>query len=145
MRVDFYLLGNARPEAVVVALAARVLGEGQRLLVVAREEALLRVLSDALWKGRPELFLANGLASEPHAARQPILLADGIEAVNGARLLCLADSEWREPAGFERVLYLVDEAALPTARQHWRRLGKDAGIERRFWQQDAAGRWVEGP
>lgn len=145
MRVDFYVLGTARAETVVAALAARVLSEGQRLLVVAGEEAQRRALSAALWQARPELFLANGLASQPHAARQPILLADNPDAVNGARLLCLADGAWRAPSGFERVFYLVHEDALPAARQHWRRLGEDAGIERRFWKQDEGGRWLEGP
>jgi DNA polymerase-3 subunit chi len=145
MRVDFYVLGSAVPETIVAALAARALAEGQRLLVIEADEPRRRTLSEALWKARPEQFLANGLSGEPHAARQPVLLSDRPEPENGARLLCLADGQWREGEGFERVFYLVDEAALPEARRHWRRLGEVAGVERRFWKQDEPGRWVQGP
>lgn len=145
MRVDFYLLGADRAEAIVPALAARVRGEGGRLLIVAAGEAERGALSRALWEAKPAAFLANGLAGEAHAERQPILVSDAAEPVNGARHLCLADGEWRDCDGFERVFLLVEEAALPAARARWRALGEAGGIERRFWKRDKAGRWVEGP
>ncbi len=145
MRVDFYLLGGSRLEAIACALAAKALGEGGRLLIVAGEEAQRNSLSQALWEGKAEAFLANGLAQEPHAERQPILLSDVVEPVNGAQLLCLADGVWREAAGFERVFLLVGEEALPEARRRWKALGEEGSVERRFWKQDARGRWTEGP
>jgi DNA polymerase-3 subunit chi len=145
VRVDFYLLGTARIDIVVAALAARALGNGQRLLVVDADGSRREALGKALWDARPEQFLANGLATQPHAERQPILLSGSVDPVNGARLLCLADGEWREAQGFERVFYLVDEAGLAEARRQWRRLGEEPQVERRFWKQDEAARWVEGP
>ena len=145
MRVDFYVLGSSRPEPVVAALAARIRGEGQRLLVVEADEAQRTALSRALWDSRPELFLANGLAGDPHAECQPILISEASDPLNLATLVCLADGRWREAEGFERVLYLVDDAALPEARKQWKRLGERTGVERHFWKQDAQGRWSEGP
>ena len=145
MRVDFYVLGSNPPEAIVTALAARALDDGERLLVVEADGARRTALSRALWQTKPERFLANGLASDPHAARQPILLSDRPEATNGARLLCLADGQWRDAEGFDRVLYLFGDDALREARMQWRRLGEGDETERHFWKQDEAGRWQEGP
>ena len=145
MRIDFYVLGTSPPEPVVTALAARIRGDGQRLLVVEADAARRGEMARALWQNRPELFLANGLAGEAHAERQPILLSDRTEPVNSATLLCLADGRWRDCEGFERVFYLVDDAALSEARTQWKRLGERAEVERHFWKQDANGRWSEGP
>lgn len=148
MRVDFYVLGANRPDAIVIALAAKALGAGQRLMVVAGDAEQRAALSRGLWDARPERFLANGDEAEPHAHRQPILLSAGAEplsgAANGAKLLCLADGEWREPEGFDRIFYLFDERTISEARAQWKRLGGIEGIERRYWKQ-VEGRWVEGP
>jgi len=145
MRVDFYVLGTSPAETIVTSLAARVLGTGQRLLIVAEEEARRAELSRALWQARPEHFLANGDAGEPHAPRQPILLSDRTDPLNGARIMCLADGLWRDAEGFERVLYLFGDAELAHARTQWKRLGAQAEVERRYWKQDDSGRWSEGP
>ncbi len=144
MRVDFYLLGKSRAETVVAALVAKACADAERMLIVAAEDGERRALSQALWEARPEAFLANGLADEPNAARQPVLLSSETLALNQARLLCLADGEWRGAAGFDRVFLLVPEAALAEARRRWKLLGEDDDIERHFWKQDASGRWQEG-
>ena len=145
MRVDFYVLGHNPPDSIVTALAAKALADGERLLIVEADPARRSALSGALWQARPEQFLANGLAGDRHAARQPILISDRAEAENGARLLCLADGKWRDGEGFERVLYLFGDDALPEARAQWRRLSGAAGTRRHFWKQDGRGRWIEGP
>jgi DNA polymerase IIIc chi subunit len=41
MRVDFYQLGEATMESVVASVGQRLIGDSQRLLVVAEDEALL--------------------------------------------------------------------------------------------------------
>jgi DNA polymerase-3 subunit chi len=145
MRVDFYVLGQNPPDAIVTALAAKAVADGERLLIVEADQARRSALSNALWQARPEQFLANGLAGDAHAARQPILISDRAEAENGARLLCLADGKWRNGDGFERVLYLFGDEALADARGQWRGLGGMAETERHFWKQDDRGRWIEGP
>ena len=39
MRVDFYQVGEATIESVIASVGQRLLGKGQRLLVVADDEA----------------------------------------------------------------------------------------------------------
>lgn len=143
MRVDFYQLSRDPAEAVVPMLAHKVLGTGQRLLVVSRDESQLARVGDALWSHSPDSFLAHGRAGEGHEDRQPILLSHAPQPDNGARFLLLADGMWREEAQrFERVFLLFGDAALEGARACWRMLGERDGDERHFWKQEG-GRWRE--
>jgi DNA polymerase-3 subunit chi len=144
MQVDFYQLSRDPVEVALAQIAGKALPAGQRLLVVADDEALLKRVSDALWAQRKESFLPNAMAGGEHDARQPILLATELAgpAVNGASVVAFADGVWREPEGFARALLLFDEARLVPAREEWRRLGSVADVSRAFWKQDG-GRWVK--
>lgn len=145
MRVDFYRLTRDPAEAVLPLIARRVLGDGVRLTVAARDSGLRQRLSDALWRRFPESFLAHGDVGGEHAERQPILLGEELDPANGARFAVLADGEWRaEAERFERVFLLFGDDRLTDARQTWRALGQGGGGERHFWKQDG-GRWIEGP
>ncbi len=139
MRVDFYVLGQVPPEKIVPALAARALGSGDRLLVVSGDAAQRERLSDALWYH--DGFLAHG---DKHPERQLIQIGDTLEAPNGAKLLCLADGEWRENEAFERIFYLFDDDRRDAARQVWRDVSSRDGVEAFFWKQEG-GRWQQGP
>jgi len=150
VQVDFYQVSRDPAEQVVAILANKTLAAGQRLLVVAAEAARLEAVGRALWShaardGSPT-FLANGLASEPHGERQPILLAQTVEPANGARFVALADGLWRDeaadPARFDRAFLVLDAATLEAARACWRALGTREGLERNFWKQDG-GRWTK--
>ena len=143
VRVDFYVLGDTPAEQLVPALAAKVLADGHRLLVASREEEHRRLLSQALWSYKPELFLANGLADAPHADRQPVLIGDGTHAINGARMFCNADGVWREGEGFARIFHLFGEEHLVEARNCWRALKERDGLECHYWKRQD-GRWAEG-
>ncbi len=143
MRVDFYQLTNDAAELVVPLIARNTLAAGERLLVVSEDTAQLKRTSQALWTRLPDTFLANGLATEPHADRQPILLSTDVEPANGAKFMALADGMWRDGA-FERVFLLFPPARIDDARGCWRMLGTREGVERRYWRQDG-GKWVEGP
>ena len=142
MKVDFWQLSSDPAEKVVAMIAARVLGEGERLLVVAKDAERRRAVSKALWDARPDAFLANGDASEPHAERQPILLSDTSEAANEASHVIFADGEWRAAEGFARAFLLFDEASVEEARGVWRSLDGGEGLERSFFRQDN-GKWVK--
>lgn len=143
MRVDFYQLTNDAAENVVPLIARNTLAAGQRLLVVSDDPAQLKRTSEALWTRLPDTFLANGLASDAHADRQPILLSTDVEPANGAKFMALADGMWRD-GEFERVFLLFPPARIDDARGCWRMLGTREGVERRYWRQDG-GKWVEGP
>ncbi len=71
------------------------------------------------------------------------MLSAECDPANGARLAVIADGLWREPAlGFERTIFLFDDATLEPARAVWRRLGEQEGVERRYFAQEE-GKWVQ--
>lgn len=143
MRVDFYQLGGAQPDSVIAAIAGRLLGEEQRLLVVASDEALLARLDRLLWDQGATSFLPHGLAGGTDDAAQPILLSTGADAPNLARNILLADGEWRDSAlAYDRAFYLFDEATLEGARLSWKLLAGREGVERNYWAQED-GKWVK--
>lgn len=147
-RVDFYRLSRDPVERVLPAIAARILGAGDRLLVVAASAMLRQAIDEALWTHQPASFLPHGHAETPDQALEPILIAGGLDdtAANGARHVALADGEWREGAlGFDRAFLLFDNNRIDDARATWRQLGAADGVEIHFWKQDDQGRWSEGP
>jgi DNA polymerase-3 subunit chi len=142
MIVDFYHLGAAPLERVLPSICEKVLASGERLLVVAEAEQLAR-LDEQLWTYKPDSFLPHGIAG---AEDQPILLTAVPEAANGATCIALADGMWRETAlGFARTFYFFDAGHLGEARAAWRALKAEDGAEARYWKQDEAGKWMQGP
>ncbi len=143
MRVDFYQLGAAQPDSVIAAIGGRLLGEGQRLLVVASDEALLARLDRQLWDQGAASFLPHGQTGGSDDAAQPILLSTGEDAPNLARNILIADGQWRESAlAYERAFYLFDKATLDGARLAWKLLAGRDGVERNYWAQED-GKWVK--
>ena len=143
MRVDFYQLGATSAESVVAALGHKLVEEGQRLLVVASDEAMLARLDRMLWDQGAASFLPHGRAGGSDDAAQPILLSQGADAPNLARNLLIADGEWREAAlGYDRAFYLFDAASLQAARLAWKLLAGRDGVERYYWANED-GRWVK--
>ncbi len=143
MRVDFYQLGSAQPDGVIASIAGKLLGEEQRLLVVAADEALLARLDRQLWDQGAASFLPHGIAGGQDDTAQPILLSTGTDAPNLARNLLIADGEWREAAlAYDRAFYLFDEATLEAARLAWKLLAGREGVERNYWALED-GRWTK--
>ena len=144
MHVDFYHLTASPLERVLPNIAEKVLGAGNRLLIVA-EEPLLAALDRLLWTYAPDSFLPHGQAGAAAAEAQPILLSDAPAAANAATNIALADGRWRpEALAFERAFYFFDAAHLDEARGAWRSLKGAEGVEPRYWKQ-IEGRWVQGP
>jgi len=142
VRVDFYQLAGTPVDQVVAALAQKLLDGGERLLIVASDEAALARLDRLLWDSSPTSFLPHGLSGGTDDARQPILLSTTPDAANVARNLLIADGEWREAAlNFERAFYLFDAATLDGARLAWKLLA-GRGVERHYWAMEG-GRWAE--
>ena len=143
MRVDFYQLGAAPSDSIIASLAGKLIGEGQRLLIVAADEAALSRLDRQLWDQGATSFLPHGLAGGADDAAQPILLSTGVDAPNLARNILIADGEWREAAlGYDRAFYLFDDETLAGARLAWKLLAGRDGVERNFWALEA-GRWTK--
>jgi DNA polymerase-3 subunit chi len=145
MRADFYLLSRDPVEIALPRIARSVRDAGERLLVVSGDREQLTVLDKALWELQPEEFLAHDHAEAAHAERQPLLLSQECEAVNGATYIALADGKWRDEAlGFERAFLFFPPQTIDDARACWRMLSQREDVEKHFWRQDG-GRWVEGP
>ena len=143
MRVDFYQVGAAQPDGVIAAIAGKLLGDGQRLLVVAADEGLLARLDRQLWDQGAASFLPHGLAGGQDDTAQPILLSTGTDAPNLARNLLIADGEWREAAlAYDRAFYLFEEATLEGARLAWKLLAGRDGVERHYWALEN-GKWAK--
>lgn len=145
MQVDFYQLSRDPAEAVIPAIARRILDSGDRLLVVSAERDQLDRISQSLWSAGPDSYLANDHANAALPEVQPILLASECNALNQAQHVALADGHWRDEAlRFERAFYFFDDATINEARNAWRTLSKADGVTPRFWKQDG-GRWRQGP
>ena len=142
MKIDFWQLSRDPVEKVSALIAARVLSQGERLLIVSESADQRAAIAKGLWAAGPESFLANGEAGAPGADRQPILLSETIEAANGASHAIFADGAFRDAPGFVRSFLLFDDATLQHARQTWKALSDREGLERAFFRQDG-GKWVK--
>jgi DNA polymerase-3 subunit chi len=143
MLVDFYHLASTPLERVLPRICERLIDGGERLLVVAEEESLLRRLDEQLWTYAPGAFLPHGRTSPK---TQPILLSTALEPLNGAGNVALADGVWREEAlAFARTFYFFGDGHLDGARGAWRALKGKAEAEPRYWKRDERGKWVQGP
>ena len=142
MLVDFYQLGASPPERVIAGIAAKVLAEGGRLLIVADEEAALARLDRQLWDTGETSFLPHGIAGGAEDARQPILLSTSPDAPNLARNMLIADGLWRDAAlAYDRAFYLFAADTLAGARSAWKELGGKEGVEPRYWAL-VDGKWI---
>ena len=140
MRADFYHLTRVPLEKVLPSIAERVLASGERLVIVAEDDNILTRIDALLWSYKPESFLPHGRGED-----QPILLtADAGDAA--AQNIALIDGQWRDGAlTFARAFYFFDSQSIDSARTAWRGLADRSEVERHYWKQDDAGRWVEGP
>ena len=142
MKVDFYHLARSPLERVLPSICEKLLAAGERLLVVA-EPVLLERLDEQLWTWSPDSFIPHG---RENPETQPILLSTEPEAANGAANIAIADGVWREEAlGFARAFYFFDDGSREAARDVWRSLKDKPEVEPRYWKQDEAGKWVQGP
>ena len=142
VKLDFWQVTDDPLEKVAALIAKRVLGEGEKLLVVAADAEYRAAIARELWQAGPESFLANGPADAAGAELQPILLSADCTPANGASHLILADGVFRDSAGFARVFLLFPPDAAPAARQAWRAHDDRADVERSYFAQEG-GRWVK--
>jgi len=144
VQVDFYHLTAQPLDHVLPRIAEKVLGAGDRLLIVAGDPQRRAWIDRLLWTYSVESFVPHGEAGAGDDARQPVLIAGETVAANGARLIALADGVWRDDAlGFDRAFNLFEGETIGPARAAWRALADRDGVERRYWKQDDRGRWQQ--
>jgi DNA polymerase III subunit chi len=142
MKLDFWQVTDDPVEKVVALIARRVLGEGERLLVVSDNAEQRAAIARELWQAGAESFLANGEADAPGAEAQPILLSAELAPLNSATHAILADGVFRPSEGFSRIFLLFPPDAAPAARVAWRALDGRDDVTRAYFAQEE-GRWVK--
>ncbi|HEY9218490.1 MAG TPA: DNA polymerase III subunit chi [Phenylobacterium sp.] len=140
--VWFYHLERSGLNEVLPELLEKTLARGWRALVRAPGAERIEHLDAWLWSYRNESFLPHGLADEPQAERQPILLSTEADNRNAAQALFLLEgAELGTVDGYERCLILFDgrdDEALAIARKQWTQ-AKAGGYACAYWRQAARG------
>jgi DNA polymerase-3 subunit chi len=142
--VWFYHLERSRLETVLPELLEKTLARGWKAVVRSPLPERLEQLDGLLWTWRDDAFLAHGLASEPNAEHQPILLSGDETLANGAQALFLIDgAEAGDLAALERCILIFDggdEEAVKRARGQWQAF-KGAGHDVAYWRQSPTKGW----
>ena len=144
MQVDFYHLTVTPLERALPSIAQRVVAGGGRLLIVSGDEAQRGAIDRLLWSYSPESFLPHGQGGSDDDAGQPVLISGDVAPSNHAANVALVDGRWRDEAlGFDRAFHFFDADRIQDAREAWKALADRAGVERRYWKQDDAGKWEQ--
>ena len=140
--VWFYQLERATLEQVLPELLERTLARGWRTQIRAQAEDRLEQIDSWLWSWRDDAFLPHGLASEPMAERQPVLLTTAADNLNNAQALFLIDSsDEGDISPYVRCMVVFDgkdDEALALARKRWSRM-RAGGYPVSFWRQGDRG------
>ncbi|HEX3699345.1 MAG TPA: DNA polymerase III subunit chi [Phenylobacterium sp.] len=140
--VWFYHLERTGLDQALPELLEKTLARGWKALVRTPSPERVEQLDGWLWSYRDESFLPHASASEPQAARQPVLLTTAFDNPNAADALFLVDgAEPGELAGFSRCVVLfdgADEAQLAAARGLWGKI-KGEGLPVSYWKQQGRG------
>jgi DNA polymerase III subunit chi len=139
-KIDFYHC-HATPEHITCTLIHKTWQAQQRGVIYVGEAAMVDTLNQALWKTAD--FLPHGTIKEGNAPRQPFWITDVDENPNGATYQFLLQGRTStHTAAMERVFMVFNQAEADTARQQWKDY-KAAGFSLKYWQQDAAGVWLQ--
>ena len=142
--VWFYHLERTALDQALPELLDKTLAKGWRALVRTDQAERLDHLDGWLWSYRDDAFLPHGLATEPLAERQPILLTTAAANANHAQALFLIDrAEPGDLDGYERCILLFDGRdpdAVALARERWKTF-RGAGHPVSYWQQGDERGW----
>lgn len=140
--VWFYHLERSTLDQVLPELLERTLKRGWRAQVRVNDPELRDAVSERLWVWREDSFLAHGLETDPHPARQPIIITSSVENLNRAQALFIIDqSELGEIGEWVRCFIIFDgrdDLATSRARETWRKL-KAGHADLAYWKQTDEG------
>ncbi len=140
MKIDFYHLTRTPLDRVLPRIAARLHGDGERLLLLSDDAEQRRALDALLWTYAPDSFLPHAEAGAGDDGLQAVLIAAEPTAANGARNVAIVDGRWRDEAlTFDRAFHFFGEDHIAPARAAWKALADREGVERRYWRQGDSG------
>jgi len=142
--VWFYHLERSGLEQVLPELLEKTLARGWKAVVRTPQPERVEHFDSWLWSWRDDSFLAHGMADEPFAEHQPVLLTTTLDTPNGAEALFLIDgADPGDLGAHERCIVLFDgrdETALAKARASWKVFKKE-GRTVSYWKQGAERGW----
>ena len=143
--IQFYHLRSTSPEQAVPKLMEKALASGARVVILARDAAMIRRISDQLWSANPAGFLPHGSASETHPEWQPIYLTTQEENPNQASILVVLNVAIpAQITAYEKLLDLFDgndEAAAAAARERWKHYRNQPDVALQYVAQQPGGGW----
>jgi DNA polymerase-3 subunit chi len=145
--VWFYHLERTGLDQALPELLEKTLARGWKAIVRTGRAERVEHLDGWLWSYRDESFLPHAPATEPGAARQPVLLTTDFENPNEAHALFLIDgAEPGELSGYARCVVVFDggdEAQVVAARRLWTSV-KAQGLPASYWRQQGRGWQKQG-
>jgi DNA polymerase-3 subunit chi len=145
--VRFYHLQTQSLEQAMPAILSKALAQGKRAIVRFGNEAHIRHFDEHLWTYNPDSFLPHGIAKEPHAEKQPILLTNKEENQNEADILLLWQVQ-TVPGNLDQFTLVCDfidgrdDDSVIAGRARWKAY-KEAGHTQTYWQQNERGGWEQ--
>lgn len=140
----FYHLTESKLEDALPPLLEKSLERGWKVAVQTASEEKRDQLDVHLWTFRDDSFLPHATDAAPSAAKQPVVLTQSHDNVNGSTVRFVVDGAVPPPVdAYERIVFMFDgydAQQLTQAREHWKSL-KSEGHALTYWQQSPEGRW----
>ena len=145
MQIDFYQIGDAGLEQVVLMLLKKTLAENQKALVLCPMPAAVAI-DTALWSHDPESWIPHGLYDANGADYCHVWVSSDMAAnpIKAEYLFLLHGSEPAQWNGFTRCFCLFDgksDTQLQQARNHWKVWHELGNNTFRYFAQNAEGGW----
>jgi DNA polymerase-3 subunit chi len=142
--IQFYHLLSTSRERAVPKLMEKALASGAKVVMLAGSDAVLKTMSEALWRNEPDSFLPHGTQRDGHVSEQPIYLSLTDTNPNGAEILCVLDGSTPPSINsYSKVLDVFDgnnEAEVVAARTRWTHY-KSLGLALQYVKQQKGGGW----
>lgn len=142
--ISLYHLTKTPLEKALPPLLLKVLENGNRAVLLVRNEHKLLELDNLLWTFSTNKLVPHGMKDDGFEDEQPIYLSLSEENPNNANVVVVTDG--RKPSHmnkFSRCLDIFDgnnEEELDMARERWKSY-KAEGYSLTYWKQNDQGGW----
>jgi DNA polymerase III subunit chi len=143
-QVWFYQVGDGALVPALAGLLEKCLSAGWRVAVVGGAGARLAELDAALWQEPDDGFLPHALATDPDAARFPILLCQADMPHHCDAVILLDGSPLQTGPQLQRnmVVFETSSAARTVAREQWKEASSQ-GMAVSYWIREESGKWTK--
>jgi len=143
--VQFYQLLTTSLEQAVPKLMEKALASGARVVILARDAAMIRKLSEQLWGANAAGFLPHGGATDAHPEWQPIYLTTTEENPTAATILVVLNGAIpAQISSYQKLLDVFDgndDEAIAAARMRWQHYQQLPDIALQYVKQQPKGGW----